>query len=114
VRVGEGARSVAEERAIRLFSSGGLPPPLVNADLYVDSRWVARPDFRWGRLIVEIDSKEWHLLRPGSWEATQQRRQRLQALGFDVLVVTPDALLRAPDDVLAAVRRRLAARGAAA
>lgn len=104
-----GARSVAEGRALALFAGAGLPQPLVNCDLVVDGAFLARPDFRWGRLIVEIDSKEWHLLVPGSWERTQQRRRLLERAGFTVLVVTPEELHRQGDVVVADIQARLAA-----
>ena len=56
------------------------------------------PDFRWGWVIVEIDSKEWHLLNPGSCEATMRRRARLEPAGYHVIPVSP-ALLRDVTDL---------------
>lgn len=105
--VSDGARSVAEADALRLFRAAGLPEPLVNHGLVVPGESVRCPDFRWGRLIVEIDSKEWHLLVPGSWEATQARRKALERRGYIVLVVTPSELAGEPEQVVADIRARL-------
>lgn len=104
--VGDGVMSAAEGRALQLFRACGLPAPVVNRGLILPGSRVVCPDFRWGRLIVEIDSREWHLLVPGSWEATQQRRRALERQGFTVLVVTPAELTNDSDTVVADVLQR--------
>ena len=102
-----GTRSVPEAQARRLFRAGGLPTPLINEPLTVgDVTFV--PDFRWGHVIVEIDSKAWHLLSPGSWERTIRRRAMLAAHGYLVLPFTPEQIRDSPELVLAAVRNGLA------
>lgn len=106
VALSEGARSVPEARALRLFASAGLPTPLVNQALSVGGR-ILVPDLRWGRVIVEIDSKAHHLLVDGTWESTQQRRAFLTAHGYHVIPVTPEMLRDTPEEVVAAVRSAL-------
>lgn len=97
-----GARSAAEARARKLFAGAGLPAPAVNEPIEVGGLRIV-PDFRWGRLIVEIDSREWHLLQPGSWEATMARRAHLEAHGYRVVPLSPQLLRDSPALALAAV-----------
>lgn len=98
-----GSRSVPEAEARALSALLGLPDPLVNQPIEVNGEMFV-PDFRWGWFIVEVDSKEWHLLVPGSWEHTQQRRTRLEGGGYHVLPLTPKQLRDLPPEVAAAVR----------
>jgi very-short-patch-repair endonuclease len=79
-----------------------LPAPLVNEPLVVDGR-VFVPDFRWGRLIVEVDSKLHHLLTPGAWAATLRRRARLEQAGYHVIPVTPEMIRDDPFGVLSMI-----------
>jgi very-short-patch-repair endonuclease len=58
-------------------------------------------------VIVEIDSRAHHLLEPGAWEHTQERRAALSSLGFLVLPLTPQQLRDTPELVIAAVRSGL-------
>ncbi|BEP15202.1 hypothetical protein acdb102_35130 [Acidothermaceae bacterium B102] len=102
-----GSRSVPEAELRALFVAAGLPEPLINVPLEIDGE-VFVPDVRWGMFIVEVDSKEWHLLEPGSWERTQARRTRLEAAGYHVLPITPQQIRATPTEVLAAVRMRYA------
>ena len=97
-----GTRSVPEADFLRLISAAGLPAPLVNEALVVAGRRLV-PDFRWGRVIVEVDSKAHHLLRPGAWERTQARRAFLQAHGYVVIPVTPEMVRDSPEDIIASV-----------
>ena len=102
-----GVRSVPEALARRLFASGGLPAPLINQPLWVGDR-LFLPDFRWGRVIVEIDSKAFHLLERGGWARTQERRAFLGAHGYLVIPVTPQQLRENPNQVLAEILNALA------
>jgi very-short-patch-repair endonuclease len=95
-------RSVPEAALLQLIATTGLPTPLVNEPIVVGGKTLL-PDIRWGRLIVEVDSKEWHLLNPGSWEATQKRRLALQAAGYFVIPITPDQIRNEPGQVVAAI-----------
>lgn len=99
-------RSVAEADARALFRAAGLPAPVVNGALVVAGR-VFVPDFRWGRVIVEIDSRAFHLLEVGSWERTQERRAALFAAGYVVLPFTPSQIRTTPEDVVAAIRHAI-------
>ena len=76
-----GSRSVPEAELRALLAASGLPAPLVNVPIVVDGETLV-PDFRWGMFIVEVDSKEWHLLEPGSWERTLHRRMKLEGAGL--------------------------------
>ena len=84
----------------------GLPVPLTNEAILVGGRLFI-PDFRWGRVIVEVDSKAWHLLESGAWQRTQKRRAFLQAHGYLVTPTTPEQLRESPELVIAAVRAAL-------
>ena len=66
------------------------------------------PDFRWGLVIVEIDSRAHHLLEEGAWERTQARRAALQAAGYHVLPYTPEQIRDTPEMVLAGIIAALA------
>jgi hypothetical protein len=98
-----GSRSVPEAEARALFVLAGLPEPLVNHQIEVGGELFV-PDFLWPWFIVEVDSKEWHLLEPGSWERTQERRTRLEAGGYHVLPITPAQIRRASPEMIAAVQ----------
>ena len=98
-----GAWSVAESGLLDLLAANGFPPPAVNEPLCVDGEWLI-PDVRLGRLILEVDSREWHLLVPGAWEATQRRGTKLRAGGYLVVPITPTQVRDSPQLVVAAVR----------
>jgi hypothetical protein len=100
--VDRGIRSIPEAHARRLFAAAGLPEPLVNQSLIVGGRLFV-PDFRWGRVILEVDSKAHHLLEGGSWDRTQARRMFLQAHGYIVIPVTPEQLRETPEEVIASI-----------
>jgi hypothetical protein len=104
-------RSVPEAELLRLFSGAGLPAPLVNVAITVDGQ-IFLPDFRWGMVIVEVDSHLHHVLRPGGWAATQRRRLTLEAAGYHVIPVTPEQIRQQPTEVLAAIVAALRASGA--
>lgn len=95
-------RSVPEGQLLDLITASGLPAPLVNQPILVAGRRLV-PDVRWGRLIVEVDSRLHHLLRPGAWEATQARRLQLERAGYHVLPVTPEQIRDEPAAVMAAI-----------
>lgn len=98
-----GARSAPEcELAELVGTSTILPPPRLNQPL-PDVPGVI-PDAHWSeaRLVVEIDSMEWH--RFGSApERTEQRRARLAAAGWLVIPVSPRRLRAGPAEVLAEI-----------
>ncbi len=95
-------RSVPEGQLLDLIKGTSLPPPLVNVPITIDGRTYL-PDLRWGRFIVEIESRLHHLLVPGSWDATQHRRLALEAAGYHVLPITPEQIRDDPQGVLTAI-----------
>lgn len=105
-----GTRSVPEAQARQVFADAGLPEPEVNVPIRIDGR-ILIPDFRWGRVILEVESREFHLMVPGSWERTQRRWAALSAAGYLVIPATPEDILRRPASVVAAIRGAMAALG---
>jgi hypothetical protein len=116
--VAAGIRSAPEAELRELIARSGLPEPLYNPDLYLNERFLARPDAWWphASVAVEVDSREWHLL-PGDWQATVQRHRRMTAAGIYVVHVTPNELrtdsLQVIQDIAAAIKRGRPARGIA-
>ena len=99
--VRDGIRSPAEADFRDLIRTSGLPQPLFNPRLILDGRLLAVPDAWWAdrALIVEIDSREWHL-SPDDWEATMARDARLRAAGIRVIHVTPRQVRTEPARIL--------------
>jgi hypothetical protein len=114
--VAAGIRSAPEAELRKLITSSGLPAPLYNPDLYLEGKFLARPDAWWPQagVGVEVDSKEWHL-SPADWQRTLQRHRRMTAAGIFVIHVTPDQLrtepLQVTEDIAAALQRGRPARG---
>ncbi len=106
--VAEGTRSGPEGELLALIRRGKLPPPMLNARLFVGNELVARPDAWWPDfgVAVEVDSKEWHLA-PEMWERTMRRHTRLSALGIMVLHYSPRQIRDEPDEVLTTIRNAL-------
>jgi hypothetical protein len=61
--VGLGIRATAEGDLLDLLKVSGLPLPLLNADLYLGEKFIARPGAWWpdAGVAVEVDSREWHI-----------------------------------------------------
>ncbi len=99
--VAAGIRSAPEGELRELIMNSGLPEPLYNADLYLDGKFLARPDVWWPHagVAVEVDSMEWHLL-PGDWQQTMRRGRRMTAAGIFVVHVTPGQLRDEPQQVI--------------
>lgn len=104
----EGLRSPAEGLARAVVLRSGLPRPLWNARLTVDGEFLAVPDAYWPGhgVILEVDSQQHHWAVE-EWEATMARHNRLAALGFRVLHVSPRQLRDCPDEIVAALRSAL-------
>jgi hypothetical protein len=106
--VAAGIRSAPEAELRELIMNSGLPTPLYNPDLYLNGKFLARPDAWWplAGAAVEVDSKEWHLL-PGDWQQTLRRHRRMTAAGIFVVHVTPSELrtesLQVVEDIAAAI-----------
>jgi hypothetical protein len=99
--VAAGIRSAPEGELRDLIMNSGLPEPLYNADLYLNGKFLARPDAWWPHacVAVEVDSREWHLL-PEDWQQTLRRTRRMTAAGIFVVHVTPGQLRAEPQQVI--------------
>ncbi|MCF6522821.1 type IV toxin-antitoxin system AbiEi family antitoxin domain-containing protein [Streptomyces sp. JJ36] len=108
--VADGARSPAEGLARGVVLATDLPRPLWNPRLTLDGAFLAVPDAYWPRhgVILEVDSKRHHWAVE-DWEATMARHNRLAALGFRVLHVSPKQVRDRPGEVVAALRAALTA-----
>jgi very-short-patch-repair endonuclease len=85
--VADGVRSVAEAEFRDLVKRARLPMPMFNARLLrADGSFLAVADAWWADagVVVEIDSREWHL-RPADWERTMSRHDELISQGILVL-----------------------------
>ena len=96
-------RSEAEDRFLQLIRRAHLPAPETN--------WIVEGyevDFVWrsGRLVAEVDGFEFHSSR-AAFEGDRERDAALMAAGFRVLRVTWRQLARAPEMVVARLRRAL-------
>ena len=107
--VADGVRSTAEADLRALIIRSRLPTPLYNPTLYVDGKFLARPDAWWPEAAVaaEVDSRAWHLL-PADYERTLARHDRMIALGIRVLHFPPGKLRAAPREVVQQIRSTLA------
>lgn len=84
-----------------------LPEPLFNvrlSDIGGPAHMIADAAWPEARLVVEIDSIDFHADRDSA-EATARRRNALIAAGWLVIDVTPGRLRREPRDVLAHIER---------
>ncbi len=107
-----GCRSAPEcEVADIVRTSKILPPPIWNRPLGDDDPGASGgglralvPDARWpqARLIVEVDSREWHAFGDAP-QLTEARRARLTAMGWTVVSVSPARLREQPDLVRAEI-----------
>lgn len=106
----DGVRSAAEADLRVLLRRARLPHPMFNARLYQGDRLLAVADAWWPHagLIVEVDSRAWHL-SPADWERTMRRHADLTALGLLVLHFSPRQIRTEPDVVIAAIRAALQA-----
>ncbi len=99
-----GCRSAPEcELRDLIGRSRVLPEPLWNkALILVGGERI--PDARWpqARLLVEMDSREWHDMGEAV-EETRRRHARLVAQGYTVLAVSPQRLREEPEVVLAEI-----------
>ncbi|HWK30336.1 MAG TPA: type IV toxin-antitoxin system AbiEi family antitoxin domain-containing protein [Solirubrobacter sp.] len=101
----DATESPLEDGALDVVVRGGLRRPAeVNAPYRLPGRTV-RPDLRWPelRLIVEVDSREWHD-DPLAQAADAERQAELEAAGERVLRVTSAELKRRPARFLARLR----------
>jgi hypothetical protein len=100
-----GCRSAPECDVRDLVSmSTVLEEPAWNQPLPDPNGSDLRPDACWkrARLVLEVDSNEWHRLGD-SVEVTERRRARYAALGWTVLPVSPRRIREEPAAVLAEI-----------
>ncbi len=102
----DGARSVAEADAYRLWQRSGLPPGQWNVAIYdANGNYIATSDF-WCDAVAfawEIDSYRHHTSLEDH-RATVARNARYAAAGIVVLQTLPSRLRTEPDRVLAELR----------
>jgi hypothetical protein len=99
--VAEGIRSAPEGDLRDLIVRSGLPMPMFNPSLFLDGKFLAKPDAWWPQSSVaaEVDSRQWH--EPVErWEATMARDALLGAAGIVALHFSPRQLRTQPEQVV--------------
>ena len=101
---GQPTQSRFETRLNRLLLDGGLPP-LRQHTVWDGGEFVARVDscYPEAKLIVEADSYRWHSGKR-AWQRDIERRNQLTTLGWQIVHVTWDDLIRRPQATLARIR----------
>ena len=106
------AESPQESRLRLLLALARLPAPEVNAEVFdEDGEFVARLDLAFRAVKVAIEYDGGHHADTAQWEADVARRQRLEALGWRIIVVTNKQLFRRPEQILRLVAQALRERG---
>lgn len=101
-----GTDSCMESRTRLALVAVGLACPLVNEPIYdARGRFVALPDLSYPALKIAIEyDGDIHRTDPATWRRDVERRQRLEELGWLIITVTADDVLRFPDRLAARVR----------
>jgi len=101
--------SQLELRTLRVILKGGLPRPALNVSVYTeDGRFVARPDMSYPRLRIALESQsKKHHSTAWQMEADEERRAKLEAIGWIVIFITA-ADLRDPERLWARIREAIA------
>lgn len=107
--------SELEELARATILGDGLTEPEWQVDLNDGEGWIGRVDgvFRSARLVIELDSREWHGQHTDLLEDARRDR-RLTAAGYVVVRIRWSDLTHRSDAVLAQIRALLDARTPAA
>lgn len=109
------AENLFEVRGIRMLRGARLGPFEVQAEICDEAgRQVARVDvlFPDARVVVEFDGRRFHDA-PHRLDADDDRRRRLEALGYHVVPVTwQDLDPPRRDEVIAEIRRAMSRQGA--
>jgi very-short-patch-repair endonuclease len=104
-----GAESPMETRLRLLLAMGGLPPPVVQFDVWDRTgRFVARLDLAYARCRVGVEYDGDHHRERAIFQRDVARLNALSLCGWTVLRFTSDDVLRHPDRVVAQVRMALA------
>jgi hypothetical protein len=103
-----GVRSPAEGLARGVVLVTDLPRPLWNPRLTLEGEFLAVPDAYWPEhgVMLEVDSQEHHWA-VADWETTMARHNRLAALGFKLLHVSPRQLRDQSAEVVRALHTAL-------
>jgi very-short-patch-repair endonuclease len=91
-----GTRRELERRFQQLIRTANLPRPEVNVEVEgheVDVVWRSQ------KLIVELDSREFHLTRR-AFETDRERDARLQVAGYSVIRITWRRLTTEPQTIV--------------
>jgi len=106
------AESPLESLARVLFDEAQLPPPDLQAPIYDGDLFIGRADFLWRRhkLIVEVDGSAKYT-DPQRARAQLWRDKALRAAGYEVIHFSWAEIATHPDQVVAAIRAALSARG---
>ena len=105
------AESPLETRLVRLLRRSGFAEPARQVTVSDDRGMVGRLDFAYPleRVAIEVQSYRWHSSR-SAWSKDAERFNRLQALGWIVILVTYEDLEIRPAIVAARVRAALESR----
>ncbi|MDF9878006.1 endonuclease domain-containing protein [Cellulosimicrobium cellulans] len=104
-----GTDSPMESRTRLLLVSAGLSCPLVNLPVHDTAGvFVAMPDMTYpeARIAIEYDG-DVHRTDPRTWRRDIARKQRLEELGWRVIVVTADDVYLHPAQLVTRVRAAL-------
>ena len=105
--------SPLERKVYDVIVRAGLPQPLRQHDVHDGEVFVARLDLAYpGALVaVEVDGYRWYSGR-GAWARDLTRRNRLTAMGWHVLHVTYEDVVKHPEQMVRQLRRLLSGRTA--
>jgi hypothetical protein len=109
------AESPLESLARVAFDEGGLPPPELQVRITgADDDFIGRVDFLWRKykVIVEVDGEAKYALDPRRARAELWRDKALRRAGYEVIHFSWAEITTQPDQVIAAIRAALRARGA--
>jgi len=108
---GPAAESQLETRLVQLLRRFGLPDPARQVSVSDESGRVGRIDFAYPmeRIAIEVQSYTWHSSRR-ALNKDAERFNRLQALGWIVILVTYEDLEKHPARVAARIRSALESR----
>jgi hypothetical protein len=98
------SESALEALGLALWSLAGLPPPIQQATIRVERRFIARVDFLWpeAMLVVELDGMAKYT-EPNALRDEKRRQNALVAQGFVVLRFSWADVVHRPNAVLEAV-----------
>lgn len=104
---GHPSESRFETRLQRLLLRAGLPA-IRQFKVWDGGEFIARVDFCFpeSKVIVEADSYRWHSSRR-AWQRDRERRNRLTMLGWTVIQITWDDVVRRPDRTIERLRSLL-------